>query len=117
MNKTVKRVWLKALKSGYYTQGQNHLAYRDNDGKLLYCCLGVLCNLGKERDKRWCSATPSLSCRVLFYQGKHTHSIGFPPDDVLEKAGLTLKEAQKLATLNDNNIGFDKVIKWIEENL
>lgn len=40
MNPEVKTLWLKALRSGEYEQGQGFLNRR---GK--FCCLGVLCDL------------------------------------------------------------------------
>jgi len=41
MNKKVAQLWIKALRSGKYKQGQNVLL----DEKNRYCCLGVLCDL------------------------------------------------------------------------
>lgn len=35
-----RRMWVKALRSGKYTQGQGQLKTTDE-----YCCLGVLCDL------------------------------------------------------------------------
>lgn len=40
MKPELKENWIKALRSGKYTQTSNHL--RVNDG---YCCLGVLCDV------------------------------------------------------------------------
>ena len=40
MNKKVKTLWLKALRSGEYKQVQLQLKRDDR-----YCCLGVLCDL------------------------------------------------------------------------
>lgn len=44
MNPEVKALWLDALRSGEYEQGQNFL-HSEKDGKHTYCCLGVLCDL------------------------------------------------------------------------
>lgn len=49
----VKTLWLDALRSGDYLQGDGYLAYIDPDENLdddgqpvvRYCCLGVLCDL------------------------------------------------------------------------
>lgn len=40
MNATIKKLWIKALRSGKYKQTRNSL--KDTDG---YCCLGVLTDL------------------------------------------------------------------------
>ena len=45
MNKEVKELWLKALRSGEYKQGRNYLEYTDPLYGKKYCCLGVLCDL------------------------------------------------------------------------
>lgn len=40
MNKEIKKLWIKELRSGNYKQGTKRL--RNNN---TFCCLGVLCNL------------------------------------------------------------------------
>jgi len=40
MNKTIKKKWVKALRSGEYKQGRNWLRKGDR-----FCCLGILCDL------------------------------------------------------------------------
>lgn len=43
MNPTVKEIWLRALRSGDYTQGRGALAYkRKSDGQWCHCPIGVL---------------------------------------------------------------------------
>lgn len=44
MNKRVKKLWIKALRSGKYKQGRGHLKSNE-EGVSYYCCLGVLCEL------------------------------------------------------------------------
>ncbi len=49
MNKKIKKLWLRALRSGKYTQGKNRLKTKDR-----FCCLGVLCDLhAKKFNKKW----------------------------------------------------------------
>ena len=45
MNKAIARRWVRALRSGKYKQGRRYLKQKDDNGKLRYCCLGVLCEL------------------------------------------------------------------------
>jgi len=45
MNEEIKAQWLTALRSGEYRQGTGSLSSRDEDGRPLFCCLGVLCDL------------------------------------------------------------------------
>lgn len=43
MNPTVKAIWVRALRSGDYTQGRGALAYqRVSDGQWCHCPIGVL---------------------------------------------------------------------------
>lgn len=42
MNKRLKARWVKALRSGKYTQGRFRLANTDELGRKSFCCLGVL---------------------------------------------------------------------------
>lgn len=55
MNKRVKKLWIKALRSGEFEQATNTL--REGSGKSArYCCLGVLCELHRRHSKepgRW----------------------------------------------------------------
>lgn len=43
MKEAVAKQWSKALRSGKYTQGKGKLRTKNDT----YCCLGVLCDLGK----------------------------------------------------------------------
>ena len=45
MNKQVKKLWLKALRSGEYKQGKHRLVTRRPDVTDEFCCLGVLQSL------------------------------------------------------------------------
>lgn len=47
MKKNIKKLWVKALRSGKYKQGCRALRY-DN----MFCCLGVLCDLHRKRTKK-----------------------------------------------------------------
>lgn len=50
MNPEVKKLWVDALRSGKYKQGQNALATYDLDTEgYAYCCLGVLCEVAREQ--------------------------------------------------------------------
>ena len=47
MNKEIKKLWLEALRSGEYKQGQWRL---HNPKKGTFCCLGVLCDVVDKND-------------------------------------------------------------------
>lgn len=49
MNKDVKRLWVDRLRNpGKVRQGHHYLTYRDQDGNVSQCCLGVLTQLAVE---------------------------------------------------------------------
>ena len=45
MNEQVKKMWVDALRSGEYKQGQNVLHAYNSVGEERFCCLGVLCDI------------------------------------------------------------------------
>lgn len=77
MNQDVKKMWVDALRSGDYRQGQYYLM-DESDG---FCCLGVLCDLhAKAYQHEWVrnsdDAMEYLDCTEIL------------PDEVREWAGL-----------------------------
>lgn len=94
MDKKIKKVWVKALKSGEYTQASGSL--KDGDW---FCCLGVLCDIQGYNWER----------RIKDFQS-----------DELPKgynAGVPRKVAEDLAIMNDEGENFETIADWIEENL
>lgn len=51
MNQGVKKLWVKALRSGKYKQTVRRLR-RDRKGNVRMCCLGVLCEVFRKTEKR-----------------------------------------------------------------
>src|SRR5689334_15838538 len=63
MNTRIKKLWLKALRSGEYKQTTGTLRRRSTEGEYTYCCLGVLerlmCDETGKRYPRKSILTPS----------------------------------------------------------
>ena len=99
MDKIIKRKWVKALRSRKYKQGLNQLKSLEPEA---YCCLGVLCEVMKE---------------------KYLPNDAKPGNRVLRKAGLSEGDCFCLITLNDGGGGMTKswkfyqIANWIEKNL
>ena len=89
MNKSIKKKWLKNLKSGKFEQAHSQL----KSGKNSFCCLGVLCETMKVGYK------PSSS---------------YPCATTLKTAGLKKEQAEFLANLNDSDRSFDYIANFIE---
>jgi len=109
----VKRAWLKVLRSGNRKQVEGALKGRNHAGQLGYCCLGILCDLGKDRKEKWEPASWVAGDEMWTYDG----SDGFPPGYVLDRAGLHEQDANTLAEMNDAGIGCKRIARWIEKHL
>lgn len=114
MNEDVKSLWVSALRSEKYTQGMSRL--KTYNGK--YCCLGVLCELYREKvGGEW---TEENHFRVGDKEGPN-----YLLDSVKEWAQLDQFDSEEerevntnwLATLNDNGENFSAIAKVIEEKL
>ena len=128
------KVWIAALRSGNYKQGQQYLKTEDD-----YCCLGVACDLFSEED--WESdetiegQDTFLPNSVLNYLGLDQKSRGdtfivtktevekaypyfFPSDLIIAKDVLRAEMSPyiSLTTLNDEGLSF-KGIAFILEGL
>lgn len=116
MKADIKQQWLDALRSGEYEQGEGELC-TDNDGRLEYCCLGVLArvvgfdpyrlenvadlsDIGRD-DLLGPWSTPGES---NIYEGTD------------EKTHVTVQ--RKLAAMNDHGRkSFAEIADWIEANV
>lgn len=127
LTKKQKAKWLKALRSGEYSQTRETLYDPETKG---FCCLGVLqhCMSGGkvEYENEWDSC-PLTAPSLAWYQSVGikvdtvNHS-GYPEDpsyDVTKDA-----DEEMLMNMNDGNIfkgikkkGFRGIAQWIERNV
>lgn len=101
-----KDLWLKALRSGEYKQGQTALRRGDE-----YCCLGVLCEVKGVRRQ------PMVEGSDLYEYSSgegNIGSTGWIPDDVMT---FPRKVQLDLADMNDRGTTFVKIANYIEVNL
>lgn len=112
MNKRIKKMWIKALRSGEYKQGKGYLR---QDGE--YCCLGVLCDLHRKlkKKKRW---KADSSGTFFMYDG----DCSLLPTSVINWAGLEdddpkLSKNKHAAALNDEGRSFNYIADRIEKYL
>lgn len=116
MNKKVKRKWLKALRSGEYSQGYSRLVDEDDN----FCCLGVLCDLhARETGGSW-----DEDAGEFYYKG----NTGVLPKAVVEWAGLDKadpwlpvcgidRDKSSISFVNDIGYNFKRIADLIEEHL
>lgn len=103
MQKSVKKKWLKALRSGEYKQGSGQLRSDDR-----YCCLGVLCDITghlKPRSFDWMNDFPDMDYRCN------------DDDAIREFKGLSAATQKTLAHLNDNGSSFKEIAAYISRNV
>jgi len=115
MNKRVKRLWIKALRSEKYKQARGYLK-RDDD----YCCLGVLCEVYRQR-----TGTGEWDDNG-FKDGAGDESYGHLTQDVIKWAGLQnntwnwnpkLGRTASASSLNDKGKSFNFIADRIEKYL
>ena len=99
--------WIEALRSDEYSQGRGNLKCAEcgPDEAADFCCLGVLCDL--VAPEKWTEKEDDY----FLFEGK----ADYPPSDVLDLVGLTLTQAQELATFNDaENYTFNQIADFLE---
>lgn len=104
--------WVKALRSGEYSQGRDCL--RNDENK--YCCLGVLCDLVD--NSGWTFYPLSLTTTFTFGDGDEREE--FPPHEIMVNLDLYRPEGELalysyLANLNDSGSTFHEIAKVIEK--
>ncbi len=112
MKKQWKDRWIKALLSGEYVQGKEALC---TEGKKYdkFCCLGVLCDIA-DPNKWGVKKFPEGGSEVYWGRKDVTD---LPPYSLLVDVGLSDKEVEKLASMNDNGHEFEAIAKYIKKNL
>jgi hypothetical protein len=122
MKPGIKKIWLKALRSGEYKQGRKSLCRTDR-GESYYCCLGVLANecadgfwILRESDGPVCKGEPNSWNLQL--NNAHWLSPWYLPPEFLKQVGLSSYEQSRLSDMNDHyKYNFETIAKWIEGNL
>jgi hypothetical protein len=97
MDEQVKREWLEALRSGRYRKTTGVLHRNGNR----YCALGVLCAIAVKHGVVPC--VPDGADDL--------------PSRVNDWAELSYNDESLVACMNDNGMSFNKIAKWIEDNL
>ena len=118
MRVEIKKMWLDALRSGEYKQGQ--LALRTEDS---FCCLGVLCDLHRKNsdDKLEWEVGETGYDRFLYYDHytslpKLVMNWAFLIPSKFAKNEILVKIA-KLANCNDSGSDFQEIANIIESEL
>lgn len=121
MNKRIKKLWVKALRSGEYKQTTGRLRRNRGKNQASFCCLGVLCNLHAQAHPEIAAAQTDKR----LYMGKSE----LPPEEVMLWAGIEgtdpvvvigrglYEHPVRLSTLNDSGHSFEEIAELIERQL
>lgn len=97
----LKQEWIKALRSGSYTQGKSQL--RTTKG---YCCLGVLCDVVNPHGWRLAGGN------AWVFDGNHQICIS---KELREQAGISNDELSRVMRMNDaENKSFEEIANYLE---
>ena len=128
MDSNLKQKWVRALRSGKYTQAIGQLKTEDG-----FCCLGVLCDVYDSSN--WTVASdPDLGEDYVEWHYKISKLGGYTyimkdvlPDEVVDAAGLDLQNPEvpygidgtktSLAVINDSGATFKQIADLIETHL
>lgn len=121
MKPKIKKMWLKALRSGEYTQCRAMLKDTEDN----FCCLGVLTDLYRKNQKKGKWVKDIDGSFDFFIEDKKV-SFGYLCDPVMKWAGLKQRNPYvnangtmtELSSCNDSlKYNFKKIADLIEENL
>jgi len=131
MKQNIMKKWVKALRSGKYKQGKHTLKQYNSKGQAQHCCLGVLCELYNDEQKK--NKKKTLSEEVLydhkdfpygftkFGENKFFSSCSVLPYEVMKWAemktsvGILPELPDNLADQNDNGAKFKTISNIIEK--
>lgn len=133
MKTTVAKKWVKALRSGKFKQGTNFLK-TSSKNKVSHCCLGVLCELyDQEQKRKHKKRLKQTTSRIYHYVDdelcyRMDDTVDALPKAVQEWAGIKDKSGnvgfinrglfayETLADMNDGGCTFNRIAKVIEKH-
>jgi hypothetical protein len=108
MTPELKEKWIKALRSGEYTQGRGALRSTTKNGTC-YCCLGVLADI-VDHDA-WRDDQPWNGKTLSIWKNEQDATL----EKSCEEVGLSMSEQNLLMHLNDSrSYTFDEIGDFIE---
>jgi hypothetical protein len=118
VDKTIKKSWTSALRSGKFRQCQgtlrrNYLAHAEISSS--YCCLGVLCDiLQPPGENLWKEEIDSDDKPYWIYRG----AVNSLTEDLRNETKLSASDVAYLMKMNDDDrMPFPQIADWIEHNL
>ena len=126
MNVKNIKLWIAALRSGKYRQGQSFLTQKDPDsGKIKHCCLGIatLCHIRTcpkdvKYEKFFTEDCHMSGTNVRYYynvKDKNDPETAVLLDITREWLGITNDLEQELINMNDDGKTFREIADYLEQ--
>lgn len=114
MKETIKKRWVKALRSGAYDQAGGTLY--DGEG---FCCLGVLYDIEYDGDWQHVGEDVIEGDGETIFSGEWMidRNASHLSDKFREKCFISDSAETSLINLNDEGSSFPEIADWIDENL
>lgn len=106
LNMQFKNKWIKALESNKFNKGSKILKFKDNNGLITHCCLGVVCEINNVIGLY-------NSTYIINYADRKLRGISNIPKLLHGHNIIT----NSLSIINDNSDNYNKVIKFIKKYL
>jgi hypothetical protein len=118
--KNFKAEWVKALKSGNYTQGAGALR-RENEqliDKPEYCCLGVACSVAGVPEEYISGEWIEQQYDLELYEYSEVPEVlhGGSDDNELVEVLSTMNDTHTRDT-SEHKFSFEDIADWIDENI
>ena len=122
MKADVKARWVAALRSGEYQKGKGYLKFEKEDGRIEYCCLGVLCDLSPFESKKIGEGHEAYyewgSCQMSYLIPEIQEWAGLDGDYAVNPRVPWREATATLADINDNTeANFGDIADLIERHL
>ena len=127
VKKFILEEWVPALRSGNYKQTSAALHEQRSDGSEAFCCLGVACDLLKDRLELVRTPVDRDEFALISYDGepaalprKAATFLQLWNEDTLDNDGPDVTNIKKydqnvLMTWNDSGVSFDVIAAKLEE--
>lgn len=115
MNEEIKKIWVKALKSGKYKQGKGKLSHAGR-----YCCLGVLCSIYAREKKiklpNVINSVGSCANKVLPLDVEYWASCASDPSLIYNGLDFYISSLND-GTKSRNSLNFNQIADLIKQQL
>lgn len=116
LSPVTKELWLSALRSGVFQQGQVHLCSITPEKESKYCCMGVLCEVLKE-PFGMVKKPIDNSNNCFIYEFLSGGSRAYMSFELVQFLGFANSQVDLIRMNDKEGKNFNEIADWIEKNL